>query len=33
VVSVAYGSGNRPPYTKEERRKLVNVRQIKKDNQ
>jgi hypothetical protein len=27
VVSIAYGSGSRPPYTKEERRKLVTIRQ------
>jgi hypothetical protein len=32
VVSVAYGSGSRPPYLKEERRKLVTIRQNTTDN-
>ncbi|CAF2526858.1 unnamed protein product [Rotaria sp. Silwood2] len=27
VVSISYGSGSRPPYTKEERRKLVIIHQ------
>jgi hypothetical protein len=32
VVSIAYGNGPRPPYTKDERRKLVVVRQNTADN-
>ncbi|UJR29976.1 hypothetical protein I4U23_017523 [Adineta vaga] len=33
IVSVSYGSGHRPPYTKEERRKLVSLRQNTTENQ
>ncbi|CAF1102884.1 unnamed protein product [Adineta ricciae] len=33
IVSLAYGNGPRPPYTKDERRKLITIRQNTTDNQ
>ncbi|UJR07517.1 hypothetical protein I4U23_011806 [Adineta vaga] len=32
IVSVAYSSGGRPPYSKEERSKLVTIRQYTTEN-